>query len=558
MRRLTLLAFGLHALACSDRDPAEGIGRDPYVPYVPGTRSGLVITEVYAADPTASARFVEIANPTAETVSLVGLSLEDGGAVVALVDIDGTTSLAAGATHPFVLGALVPSPSAGELAIVDDDGLVHDYIAWGASPSLLGTSLAARAAVSGRAGAASIVPVGFPMPAGIAVVRVGVDQGCAPASVGSAATGSVAGSCAGDPSVIRLSELVTGRDQAMSWVELENTTTEAINLYGVRLCQMPRCVVLGRDAVIPPLDFLQVVLGLADASNTTPRTQLATATPLAAIGELALLPPSAASIDDSTPISDYVRYGGGGSVLLARAVAQQRWASEADVALAPRLGGEAVARNPVLESGTPGAGIWNPARATPNAANPDIIDAGDWTSCSYPEPWSPAPVSDLVIAHVYRGDAGVSRIVLVNRGEGELSAAGLRLEIVAWPDDEDPVLLDLPLEPMVRAMAGSDVWPVGNKIIVELHATVATCSAKPCLTPSLGSRGELLLRQDAGALQYLRWGSAASLLSVPGNLWPPGDPNGPCSIDAALGVGGEIVLDLTAPGTSVPDYTVSP
>lgn len=107
---------------------------DVYAQRVSLTQSTVVINEVMF-DPTSGNDWVELANPTLVGYDISGWKLiDDSDAVIHTFPV--STNLAAGA---YAVPAALDSPTAlgssDALSLVDADGAIRDYVAWGAVPT---------------------------------------------------------------------------------------------------------------------------------------------------------------------------------------------------------------------------------------------------------------------------------------------------------------------------------------------------------------------------------------------------------------------------------------
>jgi hypothetical protein len=211
-----------------------------------------------------------------------------------------------------------------------------------------------------------------------------------------------------------------------SWIELVNPSDLTVSLGGVRLCQLPGCILFGSGDEIGAGDYLLVHLGVEAPNSPDVRERFyADAAPVRGTGELVIFAPGVAAVATAQILQSFVRYGATTGQLSSTAVAAGQWLDPLDAALAPRIEGESLS---VDWSGRSAGIAWNPTTPTPLSDNPDIGEAstdpraeawGFWDSCSYPRPWDPAPGSPLVIQALTR--ATPSTISVSNRSTSTLA-----------------------------------------------------------------------------------------------------------------------------------------
>ncbi len=555
---LAPLLAALGAGACGDDSRGEGIGTRPFSPPELDVLP-LVISEVAPA-----AAYVELwayagapdcdadADGEPDCVPLVDLFFDDGRALTPLALPGGVAlpeTLAVGATLEVVAPEGL-SPSAGELAVVGEDGTVHAYLAWGGSPSAWGTGLSVRAATSGLWEPGEFVPVGFPAPSTTAIVGLLEAQGCANPSPGTPAVVSDIDPalCPGEPAALVLRELYFARADEASWVELENASAAPLPVGGVRLCVDLRCAAL--PASTPALAAGAELVVFLGAEGPLPEgTAAAIAAELQALGptgEVALYAPSMSGFEDATALLSYVAFGAPGSRVAPTAVAAGLWSDAALYVEAPRLSGESLAQS--REPLSPLA-PWYPASPTPGADNPPLGPADDasWTSCSAPRPWDPSPSSPLVVGLVEAG-----RIVLENRGEAPLTLTGWELTLVAVDADQATSEASLPLSrPGEPTPIPIDLSPGGELVVVFGSSD---CGPGLCFPAAAGATaaGEVALFEASTLRHYVAWGTAPRLhvtAAVTQNVWP----EAACAAHA-LSVEAPVILREGATGHSPADY----
>lgn len=535
---MSLSALVTLGAGCNEREFGFGIGTPPVPPVSRPAPSTLRLVEVALTPPA----FVEVVNSGTEAVTLTGASvctalLPDNSGCQPIAD----TTLAAGARTAFPLDAnaltglaLSPPPSAGEIAVVAGAD-VRAYLAWGALPAGLRSTLSGQALIAEIPDAGAFVATAFPLAAGVALVREGTSVGCETPTQG--AVPQAPGACApASPNpVIRLTEVVTGPG---SWVEIENLSGQALSLWGLRLCQPPTCFTAPRTLTVPAGGQVQWVVDDPALGGRQ----------LQPDGELALLAPGVA-LEPATPPTEalyqsYVRFGAGTVFLQPFAVASSVWTDDPQTPTATRpqfpwpgdslsLNQDAVA--PVTAS------AWGLRAATPGA--PNVVSGTPWNACSFPDPSGPAVVAPEV-AVVEVGAGTTSRVVLENRRALAAALQGYTLTVV---DGSGPVSYDL-----------SDVViSAGARYVLGLQET-SGCTVDRCvLSRAVPVEGELALRPAAGLDQYIRWGpSAPQTLALeavsPARRWPAVG----CA-QGAVASGQRLELLSGTVGWSPADYRIS-
>ncbi len=494
-----LLVIPIAALAaCDNNKLGDDLGRPSLSrPGRPSLRP-LVISQVFAG----TGSFVQVQG-TAHNVSLAGLSIRnDSGSV----ELSGTLENP-GDYAPFDTASLNLQAAAGEVAVVGpapwgDSTMpeaVHAYLAWGADPGVFATDFAALA-LWGGVWDGEYVPLPFPMSPNVAVAVVAGEAGCATPNRDAGATQVT---CPADSQVLAITEVkaAAGGD---SWVEILNTTSaDNISLYGVRLCQMPACVTFGRTTTLAASTRLVVHLGAGCSGDSATCTAVLgcawknpacteaeghvyfpSAEPVRASGELALLAPGPAALDQGidalAAYQSFVRYGAATGMLSDAAVAAARWSQSLDAASAPRLAGESLS---VDASCSAGGSAWNPTAPTPLAEETDICTlqgsdcvcgAVNWTSCSFPAPARRAAASPLVIRKLTRGSPSTLEIFNTTNAAIPLSTYLLTL------GDSQYTL--------------TDTLEAGATLVVALNAA------------DMGIDGEASLFENAVIRQHVQWG----------------------------------------------------
>lgn len=444
MRRIVLNSVLLALAACGSSEVGSGIGRpgiDPNDTTRP-ERMSLAITEVYVTATNASEWFVELTSTEAPDLDLSDLDLCSSDCI----DLTGVTVAEGSRTIVQNIDTIGLRAGVGDVAVVDANGVVHAYVAWGADPSIVRSPWYAAAVASGATTPGDFVPLPFPLShaawatsgEALAFAREQDESGCSLASPEAEGTidaalcaldsthwGVAQEDCDADPTAcaaqtvgVRISELLPAAKQdSDSWVELVNPSDLAVSLDGVRLCQMPSCILFGPGDEIGAHDYLLAHLGVEASGSPDERERFfAGATPVRGIGELVILAPGAAAVSTTELFQSFVRYGTTDGQLSAIATAAGQWLDPASAARPPRLAGESLSAD---RSGLRSGVAWNPATPTPLSENPDIGEAstesgakawGFWDSCSYPRPWDTAPESPVAIQELARGAPSTIRL----------------------------------------------------------------------------------------------------------------------------------------------------
>ncbi|MFC1611733.1 hypothetical protein ACFL6C_12295 [Myxococcota bacterium] len=404
-----VIVVALIAAGCNEREFGRSIGRPNADPVERPDPSVLRITEVYVADADTNEHFAELLLLEAPGISLDGSSLCSPQACLEL-----SGSLDPENRMVVEIGELSLPKSVGELALVDSDGAVNAYLAWGADTAVLGSQLAALAVARGVIEAGAFVSLPFPMPDFVAVGNELSGRGCAaPSPLTEAAL---------DPSLcveqrlpLEITELLPGEEGGDSWVEIHNPTVNAIRLAGARLCQVPSCVAFGYEDTVGAQARILVHLGVERDTQDAAQIFFPSSPPVRADGELVLLAPGRADVaSEPDAFLSFVRYGPTSGALSETAVQAGLWPEILDAARAPRVTGESLSLD---LSGDSGGNTWNPVfPPTPLDENP-AIDQDLWMSCSFPNPWDtvePAP-SHLVIRKI--SNTTPETIEILNRGD---------------------------------------------------------------------------------------------------------------------------------------------
>ncbi|MBI5507214.1 MAG: hypothetical protein HY903_00550 [Deltaproteobacteria bacterium] len=521
--RWLLLAL---ASACAPKTFGNGIGRPEIVPVERVERVPLEIVEVYAAaaDPALHYARLELA-AGAPTMTLTGVSVCDSAACV---DLAG--GMRGGDARQIDLSSLALPANAGELAVVHGETtatpVTYSYLAWGADPATLGSTRVARAVLDGATTPGDFVPVPFPMPAELAVARAGSNVGCVTAGL---AAPVAPAACPAAERVLDLTEVypaaAAGGD---SWIELTNAGATALSLYGVRVCRLPQCAVLGRDVSLEPAARLSVHFGVA-ASDTAADRFYPSLAPLSRAAEVVVLAPGSAVATEAHFYQAFVRMGAAADDLAPVAAGAGLWPEPLAAVRTVRVDGESLSHD-LSRDRT--ASAWYPTTPTPGEPNPDIRFGGDlWDSCSFPAPWREAPRSPLVIERLTQAPAGIE---LANRSEdgSTVSFVGLSLFVSG---------VTMALDGQGELAAGAVLF-IDQVLFIDLV---------------IGDNGEAALLQDDGAggtrvVQYLRWGEGAASVATPAVLagvWPLER----CGLPVLTGAG-VITLNAGLPGHSPPDY----
>jgi hypothetical protein len=257
-------------------------------------------------------------------------------------------------------------------------------------------------------------------------------------------------------------------------VELENIAGTALDVSGVRLCHDGGCTPLD---TFPLAAGATLVVCVGDTA-ACPGMALAGATAIAGDTETYLAAPGTAAVS-ATTLLDYMRTSGAAQTL-ETAAGGLGWIPTA-APLGTYVPGESLSRNP-------GPGIvWNPALATPGAANPTVDRISNWQTCAAPATVSAAPT--VVVSVLSRVDGTVT---VTNLG-ATVNVADLALRI----DDSDVALTGTTL---------------ASNTGVTVHAAIA-------------DSGKLELHLAGTLGQFAQWGNPAAGVSaaVTANVWPRGD-----------------------------------
>jgi hypothetical protein len=436
MPKIAFACLLVATAACNEIQTGTSFGRPPAAAVDrPELAPPLRIAEIYVADPDPATHFAELmVDETETTIDLATVELCAGDTCIPAA-CDGT-EVAGTERVVCALGGLTLAAAAGEVAVVDDDQLLA-YLAWGGESGLFGSSWSAAALLSGAIEPGEFIPLPFPMPQGVAVSNELGDAGCAAPSSGSPGT-TDAGLCpeSSTPQLFISEILPAGSDTAASWIELENTGDEDVELAWVRLCQVPSCVVFLPGETLAAHARLLVHLGRS-GSNDASNRYFADAIPVRPSGEIVLLAPGDTDLaGDPSSLQSFLRSGPASATDMAsQAVDAGLW-SEAegviDSARAPRVAGESLSRNP---GAALSASAWHPAVPTPLAENPEISEAtNQWQSCSFPRPWQAQPAPDLVVEWVSRvaevdGVAIPEQIVVLNQASAAVDLSTVTLEL---------------------------------------------------------------------------------------------------------------------------------
>jgi hypothetical protein len=541
-RCLVCLGLALVATnACTKKTFGNGIGRPPVTSVDRPHLVPVTLAEIYTAGGPSGHYADLLLAAGADALDLTGFELCDSRSYAddACVTLSGT--LDPGARRHEMLAKLNLLATAGELGLVDADGVVHAYVAWGADPATVGSALAAAATVDGATSPGAFIAIPYPMPAGLAVARASDLEGCVAAGL---ATPADPVSCPTVPPVLALTEVLSRFEESGdSWVELTNLTLDALPLYGVRLCQLPDCLVFERDQVIGAQSPLLVHFGIAAPAGSPPPDELFFPG-LAAISrasELALIAPGSADPTGGAGLQAFVRFGAAPSELASIAANVGFWPEPLATARTARVAGESLSHDlSTARSDT----AWHPAVPTPLAENLDIQQNTDlWDSCSFPRPWRDAPAFGLAIYRVARSTP--SSVDLLNRTSDNstvslatlsLAVNGQSFPLAACGEVAAGGLLT------VRLLAGTDPPACVDG---ELHVSGAPLDAS----------GEVALVDTNGTAivrHYLRWGDGTSTgvaAAVLDGAWPLDR----CSLPT-LDADQSLTLGADMSGHAPPDY----
>jgi hypothetical protein len=287
-------------IGCDEPRYGMGIGRPPIQDVERTTHLPVTITEVAFA-PVG----VEIA--TAEQIDLSTLKLCNANATCQ--DLTGT--LAAGrrlwwdaaASGLPNLGIVY---SAGELVLIDAEGTVHAELAWGSDPTVLGSPYVFAALQSGVATTVGHVALPYPLPSGVNVAVEGAARGCAlpsmPQADGTQGVATIdATLCPMTTPELDSILKISGTDLAQNTVSISNAVGNDLPLYGVRLCQEPRCVVFSAQQAIPAAAAVTLHLGVAGTDSATDFYFEEATAPKA--GLIRLVAPGVVDIEKATALS---------------------------------------------------------------------------------------------------------------------------------------------------------------------------------------------------------------------------------------------------------------
>ena len=470
--------------------------------------------------------------------------------------------------------------TADDIGLVDAEGFVHAFMAWGADPATLGSPIAAAAVMSGATKPGEFIPIPFPMPTNLAVAHSGVDVGCFTAAL---VTPTQPPPCPTAAPVLRLTEICpypcpyvavipptscattescdTGQTCINSQctplpiqgsaVEIENPSTDALALHGVRLCVRPGCLVFSRDLKIGAESQVAVWLGTpapaAPFESRAGELFYPETSPLGRAGEIALFAPGSAGAASGAALQSFVRYGDTPSVLAPIAASVGLWPDPLAAARTVRINGESLSHDLTTDAT---ATAWNPAQPTLLLPNLDIRAATDlWDTCSFPRPWREPPTSVLVISRVLRSASPA--VEIVNRSEDGSAAplAGMTLELGGTSFD---------LSACSDLASGATLT-----VTVVTDGTPPPCAdGALSIVGSLGASGDLALVDATGApvmRQYLRWTDpaadppppvpAGAAIAVQDGVWPLER----CTL-GVLATDGALTLSAGLAGHAPPDY----
>lgn len=550
---IALICF---SVACDDTSYGEGIGRPKSKDAKRVGLSDIAIAEVYLADALPSEHFVEIvlAADAAQSLDLENFVLQGAKQDVSIILLG---SLDPGSRTSFAIDELNLSASAGELAVVDVDGNVHAYVAWGSDPSVWQTNLYAQAVVNGITEAGSFVRLPYPMTLGVAVAFEGTEEGCAlPSKLEEASID--ASLCQRVPVPLEITEMMPCHEsRCASFVEIENLGATNMRLDGVRLCQMDSCFAFAYNTQIDAGSRL-LVKNHCGEENSEQNTQcLPDKWWIRLDTEIFLLAPGTSMVSAGTDaLVSYVCLGTLDPTVRSLAAAGGLWPETVLCAPSPRLPDESLSLNAASVWDKQSWDIqqppWNPTfPPTPLAQNQSIgsgIDA--WYSCSFVPPWKSIEPFDVVIQRVDWADPAT--IMLAHAGVNPdaiaLDTLAIALgDVVLFLDQfqtslasGESLVVELDPEQDCQQGNGHVCWSDPN---AELHEN----SEITLLDVSLGF-------PQAEVLQHIQWGTGGLRFgqkAVDAGVWPLLD----CAL-LVLEVGQAIVLVPTFSGHSPADYVI--
>lgn len=350
MMRWSVRAVALFVFVsgCSDDDFGEGTRRPPTELVDRVDPLGIQIAEVFVGGDE-SESFVELVSQASATIELRGFRLTTDRGSVTIVD---EISLSAGGRATVDDDVLTPDGSdvvarvapllstvSGEAALLDPDGGVQTYVAWGGDPGERSSTLFADAFA---AGVLFLGPPQLTVPYPISPAEALVfeePQGCASPSRGSAS--ELVEPCGPGEGRLTITEFQPASAGNPSWIEVRNTGSVALPLEGVRICLPPACATIEASATLGQgeyavlftnVDLTEAIqisaerLGLACGANGRVCGAARGIGPLAAGSELAVERPGGA-FADAQGLLTYARLGSGATQELeAAAVEATLWA----------------------------------------------------------------------------------------------------------------------------------------------------------------------------------------------------------------------------------------
>ncbi|MEZ0311791.1 MAG: hypothetical protein ACAI38_08445 [Myxococcota bacterium] len=471
-----LLSVALGLSACRRDRFADGIGRPEQQPIDTPVLAGARIVEVVPSG-TQSVTLVKPAD-----LDLTGYVLVSSGDTTVPVPASvGATQLTVPAGNLFAPLAVANPAQSGEVALKDAAGTVQSYLAWGSDPAAQGSALFVGALQSGAATTGSVVTVPFPRPADSSIVRNGTLSGC-----------YVAGTaCPAPAATLALREVgPASSPSAASFIELENISADALDLTGVRVCHDGECAPVPSNTLAAGATLV-VCLGLVDTTRVCPPGAIALAGSTAIEGDTETFLAAPGTTTDATVLLDYVRTAGGPSTLVT--VAAALWPGD-PAPLGTYVPGESISRNP----GPLSPPVWNPARATPGAANQVIDRVTNWQTCTEPAA-APATSATVVVTLASRVDG---TITLTNTGTTQVDLDDASTGILLTVDD-----LEVPL--------------------IGVPAAGLAPNASATVPAAISDAGKLEVRLRAGnaLVQFAQWGNPAAgvTAAVTASLWPRED-----------------------------------
>ncbi|MEO0459602.1 MAG: hypothetical protein AAF219_02075 [Myxococcota bacterium] len=261
---------------CSDDDFGEGTRRPPTELVDRADPLGIQIAEVFIGGDE-SEPFVELVSQASDRIELQGFRLSTDLGSVTIVD---EVPLDAGGRVVVDDNALTPSGSdtavrlapllsdvSGEAALIDPNGTVQTYVAWGGDPGERSSTLFADAFAAGI-DFSGPPQLAAPYPIAPEEALVFEDpRGCSPPTSGT--TSEAVEPCGPGEGRLVITEFQPAVSGSPSWIEIRNTGSVMLPLEGVRICVPPVCATIDEASATLGLGEYAVLFTDVDLTEAT-------------------------------------------------------------------------------------------------------------------------------------------------------------------------------------------------------------------------------------------------------------------------------------------------